>query len=126
MGMTLIWFWLYLFATILFLTLFIIILRFSFIFRWLALPVIISGFSLALLSLFYNNLFCQGSVATIGVALKNYQSNPETNSLYIANSGYACLVISYKSASAILGITFGILAVAFVFSIIGICKKKKK
>ena len=120
------WFWLYLFVTILFLTLLIIILQCSFVLRWLTLPILISGYGWMLLGLVYTNLFCQSPVTSISVALKNYQSNPETNSLYIANSGWTCLIISYKSAFAILGIAFGIIIVAFIFSIIGISKKKKK
>ena len=117
-------FGLYSFATVVFLFLLIFILRSSFLYRWFFLPIIVGGFVWLLSGLISFNLLILGPNSCIPVLVKDYESFSETNSVLVADLCRATSILSYRSASAISGIAFGIVIFTFIFSIIGICKNK--
>ena len=110
--------------TVVFLALIIFILQRSFSSRWLFLPIIVGGYTWLLSLLFLYNHSSNTPVAFIISSLKDFQLSPETNKMFIAKNAWSCSVISYNSSAAILGIIFGVVIIAFIFSIIGICKSK--
>ena len=115
---------LYLFATVIFLFLLIFILRNSFLYRWFFLPIIVGGFVWLLSGLISFNLLILGPNSCIPVLVKDYESFSETNSVLVAELCRATSILSYQSASSVLGIAFGVVIFAFIFSIIGIFKIK--
>ncbi len=114
------------FVTTIFLFLLILLSRGTVLLRWFFCPIVIGGYGWILSGLFRFNLIPLSNNSCIPVLVKEYKNMSETNSVLVTKLARISTELSYRSASAILGIFFGVVIITLIFSIIGICKKRKK